>query len=104
MKCTLLREMQSPNPAFSWDDFEAARNAGQEYSEHREFTRPAGYVIDDPDAWRLVRIGVAIPHDDACRTAAGMTESQMQEAQARYSKLANGIAVFKPESEPIDVE
>lgn len=91
MKCKTLRETQSPNPEFSWDACEASKRSGKPYDVPREFTRPPGYVIDHPDAWRLVRCGVAIPEDDECRVAADMTEEQMKAAQASYAMTVEGL-------------
>ncbi len=51
---------------------------------------PAGTIIDDQDAWILVQNGHAEPADDECKLAANMTHSEMDEAKAKYQKLALG--------------
>jgi hypothetical protein len=50
-----------------------------------------GAIIDDPDAWKLVRFGVAEPADEECREKAGMTPEQMQVAQHAARRLNAGI-------------
>ena len=51
----------------------------------------AGHVIDHPDAWMLIGLGVAIPADEECGRRAGLTEQQMAEAQYAAKRLAAGI-------------
>lgn len=57
----------------------------------RRFWR-LGAEIEDPMVWRLVQCGVAIPADDACREACGLSEDQMAFAQKRYEAVCRGIA------------
>lgn len=66
MKCQLIREMKS--------------------GLTRELL-PAGTVIDDPAAWRLVRLGVAVPFDDECQAKANLTPEQLAGAQAAYEAV-----------------
>lgn len=49
--------------------------------------RMTGTVVDHPDAFRLVQMGVATPEDDECRIRADRTEEQMVAAQMAYTKL-----------------
>lgn len=58
--------------------------------------RPAHYwdvgaIIDHPDAWKLVRQGIAEPADDECRERAGLTAEQMLASQHAARRLNAGI-------------
>ena len=50
-----------------------------------------GTVIDHPDAWRIVRRGMAVPEDDECRERCGMNNAQIALAQKAHERLAAGI-------------
>jgi hypothetical protein len=52
-----------------------------------------GAVISHPEAYFLVRQGIAIPEDDECRDRANMSNEGMRAAQHAYGRLAAGIAV-----------
>jgi len=64
-------------------------NAGT--PEQRVEMMPAGYIHEAPDVYRLVQHGCAIPADDECREACGMTEEDMAKAQKSYKRTAAGI-------------
>lgn len=70
MKCSLLREMP--------------------HAASRKML-PVGHVIDDPQAFRLVQMGVALPADDECRERCKMTPEQMAAAKAAYEATDRGI-------------
>jgi hypothetical protein len=53
---------------------------------------PIGTIIDHPDSWRLVRMGVAVPADEECEQKAHMTEDQLKAAQYAAVRTARGIA------------
>ena len=89
MKAKLIRDMESPNPAF---DFEQFGKLGPLYDVPQTIPRPKGTVIDDPVAFRLVQMGVAIPEDDECEKAARRTPEQLKAAQAGYDKLLKGMS------------
>ena len=55
-------------------------------------TLPAGHLIDHPDAWRLVQMGVAEPADPACVQRAGMTPERTAAALKAFERVAKGIA------------
>ena len=74
MKVKLIREMQ-----------------GDQCAQFLDGKRPAGTVIDDPEAYLLVQLGVAIPVDEEATRAAGMSELQMNHAQRAYQKVSLGI-------------
>jgi hypothetical protein len=48
---------------------------------------PRGTVIEHPDAWQLVRAGVAIPADDECRERAGLNPEQIARCCRAYRKM-----------------
>jgi len=53
--------------------------------------KPNGTLIDHPDAWKLVRMGVAEPVDEECIAKADRTPEQLAAAQAAYPRVAAGI-------------
>lgn len=57
--------------------------------------KPAGHIHERHDAYRLVQHGNAVPADDECREACGMTDEEMEYAQKSYRRTAAGI-------EPVD--
>ena len=52
---------------------------------------PAETVIDHPDAWKLVRMGMAVPADEECGVAANMTEREMAVVQHAQGRVTAGI-------------
>lgn len=50
-----------------------------------------GALVENPDAYMLVRLGVAVPFDDECKLAANMTNGQMDAAQAAHRRVSLGI-------------
>jgi hypothetical protein len=52
---------------------------------------PAGTIIEHPQAYRLVKMGVAKPADGECVVAAGMTTEQQQAAQVTQELVSKGI-------------
>lgn len=50
-----------------------------------------GAIVNMPDCYMLVRIGVAIPADDACFQRAHRTPEQQAAAQKSYSRIAKGL-------------
>lgn len=54
--------------------------------------RPAGTIIDHPEAFRLVQQGCAEAADDECRDAAGMTLEEQVKARIHYDMVSQGIA------------
>ena len=53
--------------------------------------KPVGTIIDHPAAYRLVRLGVAVPYDEECERAAGMNDGQVKAAQYAAKRTALGI-------------
>lgn len=96
MKCKYRRPMERQNPAFDPMEAAEARKARRPYRVPFTIMFPTGTEIEHPDAWRLVRMGVADPVDDECREAAGLTPEQIAERQARYEKLEAGRATGDP--------
>lgn len=64
-------------------------------SSHPDYPRetiPVGYIRDAPDAYKLVQAGSAIPADEECRVACGMTKAEMDLRQRHYAACDAGIA------------
>lgn len=57
---------------------------------------PAGYVIEGPDAWRLVRQGTAEAADDECEAKAGMTPAEKVRRYERQKALEAGKLTGDP--------
>ena len=57
----------------------------------KKFLLP-GTIIDDPQCYKLVSMGCAVPADDECRDAVQMSDDEMKTAQHAYKRLAAGIA------------
>lgn len=76
MKAKLLRDMRS-----SKRDAQSGRREPQ----------PAGTIVDHPDAYRLVQMGVAEPFDDECRSKCNRTPERMQDAQAMAERTRLGV-------------
>lgn len=84
MQCRLLRDEEySPNTEAECQTLAASGKLP---------CRPAGTVINHPDAAMLVRMGIAEPVDEECRLAAGMTVDQMVAAQRAQECVRRGIA------------
>ncbi len=58
----------------------------------RTGTMPAGTVIDNPDAWKLVLMGVAVPEDEECKERAGLNAAELAVRQAAQERVRLGIA------------
>lgn len=91
MKAKLVLDQTQVNPKWSAAKAERARNAGRSYTVPHTIPIKAGSVIDHPDAYMLVKMGNAIPADDDCRLAAGMTPEEMTRAQSRYAIFEKGM-------------
>jgi hypothetical protein len=96
MKCAYLREMEQENPEYSDEDRRAAKKARRPYNVPRFVKKPAGTVVDHPEAWRLVRMGVAEPVDDECREAANVSEERLKVLAAKYERLNKGMGTGDP--------
>lgn len=92
MQCKLIRDTTRKNPNYSARDHERCRKTGKRYGIACSLPVPSGEVIDHPQAYRLVQMGMAVPHDDECANAANMTTGQMQAAQEAQDRLSHGRA------------
>lgn len=52
---------------------------------------PPGTVINDPECYKLVLNGVAVPADDECREKDTRTPEQVEAAEAAFKRLQLGI-------------
>ncbi|KKK76873.1 hypothetical protein LCGC14_2859290, partial [marine sediment metagenome] len=104
MKCRLLRE-ESTNPCEEYPGVWRCRACGAT-GEGPKIERcpecgspvgqrsgriPAGTVLENNQAHILVKMGIATPEDEECTRAAGMTPSQMTDAQHAQEKVRRGI-------------
>lgn len=96
MKCAYLREMEQENPEYSNEARRAAKKAHLPYDVPKFIKKPAGTVVEHPDAWRLVRMGVARPADEECRLAANVSEERLQVLAAKYERLNKGMGTGDP--------
>lgn len=62
---------------------------------------PAGYVIEHPDAWRLVRQGTAEAADDECESKAAMTPQQKVRRYERQKALEAGQLTGDPKFDAV---
>jgi hypothetical protein len=54
--------------------------------------KPEGTLIDHPDAFRLVLMGVAVAADDECAERANITPEQFARARHAYERVDRGIS------------
>ena len=52
---------------------------------------PAGSIIDHPNAFILVQIGMAESADEECKATADCSPAQLNQAQYEYSRTKKGI-------------
>lgn len=105
MKCKLLRPMQTRNPAYSEPARQRAIAKKQPYRVPRDIWIEKGAVVEDPEAWILVRAGVAEPMDKECIEAAGnLKDDEILRRAIAYEKTDRGImtgrAKFDGSGEP----
>jgi hypothetical protein len=51
-----------------------------------------GHIHERHDAYLLVHAGMAVPEDDECRKACGMTDAQIAEVVKAQNAVSKGIA------------
>jgi hypothetical protein len=59
--------------------------------EFPEGIKTAGTLINHPDAYRLVQMGVAEPADAECAEASSMTPEKFKQAEYEYERRDRGI-------------
>ena len=74
MKCRTLIELDCP--------------PGEEFPEGKI---PAGTVIEEKDAWKLVRKGVAAAADEECEQKIPLSPEETRQRLFAYRKIAAGI-------------
>ncbi len=82
MKCRFLRDMEYIIRPPADAPATARRTIG---------IRPAGSVLEDPDAYQLVEHGVAEPADEECAAAVRLTPAELERQRVAYPKIAAGI-------------
>ena len=65
--------------------------ATEKRPEFPDGVMPQGTEIDHPDAYMLVRMGVAVPADAECEQAHGCTPERLADAQRVYPRTEAGI-------------
>ena len=87
MLAALVREIDLVNPEYT-----EARKAGRETRGISESIKGGpGKIINRPDAFKLVRNGMAVPADEECKKAAGMTEEGIQKAIQAMTMLEESV-------------
>lgn len=84
---------RGPTTDEEWKVYEAARLA------RKPNPLPmwkVGDVNDRADSYWLVKVGVAVPDDDECREACGMTEDQIADAIDAQRRLRAGQMTGDP--------
>lgn len=62
---------------------------------------PAGYVVDDPNCWYLVKQGTAEAADDECAEKAGLTPQQKVRRYERQKALEAGQLTGDPKFDAV---
>lgn len=91
MKCKTIRadlEINSATPDVAQSEIRVVKRSGK--LKKIRFWK-LGAIIDDPQCFRLVQLGVAVPADDECTEAANMTPEQMKAAEHGANRAAAGI-------------
>ena len=93
MKCRLLveREVMEFHPGTT-KPFAPAEYVVQCVRRDGRLYAPPGAIVDDPQAFWLVRMGQAEAADEECAKAAGLTSEQFAIAVKAAKRLAAGIA------------
>lgn len=70
---------------------EACAGGSQGCATYPDGKMPPGTIIDHPDAWRLVRMGCAVPEDEECEAVANVPPEKRAAMQEHYRMVALGI-------------
>jgi hypothetical protein len=91
VKCEVVRDDMEVSPAFVNVPELQDKIVRREVMRNGKLTSlpffKAGAELESPDAYWLVRLGCAIPADEACRIRCGMTQEQMDVAQYKYERM-----------------
>jgi len=83
MKCKYVTRVHEPRKQHH-DDERLEQVDGQYYW-------PVGLIEEHPNAFMLVKMGIAEPADDECRLAAAMSSVEMASAQRQQQMVSKGI-------------
>jgi hypothetical protein len=97
MKAITIRPTEMMNPEYDENEMRKAQLADRPYRVKQILMTPPGREIDHPACWRLVNMGLAVPLDDECREAAGMSDDELCAAIANYELTEQGRVTGKPE-------
>jgi len=94
MKCEIIRDdievslvHLPPGHEPAWEYRNVMRN--KRMQDVPFFKR--GAILEEKNCFMLVEMGVAVPADEECRIAAGMTPEMIRLAKKAYERLALGI-------------
>ena len=69
-----------------------------EYKQRLSIVAPPGHIVENPEAWRLVQLGIAEPADNecmrTCETFLGMADSLQEASQRLEDAQATGLQQF----------
>lgn len=88
MKCKMCKDMDAISPD-KWPPGRVDPSVLPDILETGII--PAGTIIDQPEAYKFVRHGIADPVDEECRIAAGMSEPEIVVAKMRQRRVSAGI-------------
>ena len=92
MKCELVCPLEKRNPEYDEQEHHECLRTGKPYGIKRDVWQPVGTVIDNPDAWKLVKIGAAKPFDSECKIAAGnLSDDELSLRFLQYQKIDRGM-------------
>lgn len=92
MKCKLVCPLKKENPEYNRQAHLSAMRKGQSYKTPRFVWQEVGTVIEHRDAWKLVKIGTAVPEDSECKIAAGnLSDDELSKRMLDYQKLDRAV-------------
>lgn len=95
MKCQYIRDDMEVSPAYvtkpEWQDLIVVKNIMRDGRIRPVPFFKNGAIVESPQAFRSVQMGVAIPADEACALRCNMTVEDMGKAQYAYERLVRRI-------------
>lgn len=92
MKCRIIREDMELSPKA---EVSPRLTVERRIRRNKRFVMARFWKLDaiheHPHAYMLVRQGCAVPADQECADACGMTDEEMKRAQAAYERTNRGI-------------
>jgi hypothetical protein len=104
MKARMIRDAEQLNPKWSHETAARFQKAGKRYPHPYTIPIAKGAIVDHPDAHKLVKQGMAIPADDECKEACGLTEDQIQECIMAQTRMQEEDFMEELTGEPAETE